>query len=131
MPNPAPQCLPTPLAWLASLQPPWLHKLSVAATYIIEIPLTFLFFAPTSSLRKFTALAQAFLMLVIMLSGRSMDFYCTDLNYILMHFFVQSSLRLHTRFHQITTEYFGIYHITSHSTRLEVNLVYAEIWWSS
>ena len=32
------------------------------STYIIEIPLTFLFFAPTSSLRKFTALCQLLLM---------------------------------------------------------------------
>ena len=56
------QCLPTPLAWYAANMPDWLHKLSVLSTFIIEIPLTFLFFAPTSSLRKFTALCQLLLM---------------------------------------------------------------------
>ena len=63
------QCLPTPLAWYAANMPDWLHKLSVLSTFIIEIPLTFLFFAPSSALRKLTFSCQVFLMLVIMLSG--------------------------------------------------------------
>jgi len=63
------QCLPTPLAWFAAQMPLWLHKLSVLSTFIIEIPLTFLFFAPTSALRKLTFFNQIFLMIVIMLSG--------------------------------------------------------------
>jgi len=63
------QCLPTPLAWYASLMPDWLHRLSVVSTFVIEIPLSFLFFAPTASLRKFTFVNQVFLMMVIMLSG--------------------------------------------------------------
>eukprot|EP00092_Neocalanus_flemingeri_P022033 GFUD01023898.1.p1 GENE.GFUD01023898.1~~GFUD01023898.1.p1 ORF type:complete len:639 (+),score=170.92 GFUD01023898.1:81-1997(+) len=63
------QCLPTPLAWYAALMPNWMHKLSVVSTFVIEIPMSFLFFAPTSSLRKFTFFNQVFLMVVIMLSG--------------------------------------------------------------
>ena len=35
-----------------------MHRLSVLATFIIEIPLTFLFFAPTSALRKMTFFCQ-------------------------------------------------------------------------
>ena len=63
------QCIPTPLAWYARQLPDWLHRLSVAATFVIEIPLTALFFAPTAGLRKFTFIQQNFLMVVIMLSG--------------------------------------------------------------
>ena len=46
-----------------------MHKLSVAGTYFIEIGLVFLFFAPTTNLRKFTAFHQIMLMAVIMLTG--------------------------------------------------------------
>jgi len=63
------QCIPTPLAWFASLMPDWMHKLSVASTFVIEIPLTFFFFAPTTSIRKFTFFNQMLLMVVIMLTG--------------------------------------------------------------
>ena len=52
------QCLPSPLAWHASLAPAWLHKLSTLATFVIEIPLTFLFFATTAALRKLTFYCQ-------------------------------------------------------------------------
>ena len=52
------QCLPSALAWHASLAPAWLHKLSTLATFVIEIPLTFLFFAPTAALRKLTFYCQ-------------------------------------------------------------------------
>ena len=63
------QCLPSPLAWYAATMADWLHKLSVLSTFIIEIPLTFLFFAPSAALRKLTFCCQVFLMLVIMLTG--------------------------------------------------------------
>ena len=63
------QCIPTPLAWFAFQLPTWIHKLSVASTFVIEIPLTFLFFSPSASMRKFTFMNQIFLMIVIMLSG--------------------------------------------------------------
>jgi len=63
------QCLPTPLAWYAALMPSWMHRLSVVSTFVIEIPMSFLFFAPTSSLRKFTFVNHVFLMVIIMLSG--------------------------------------------------------------
>ena len=64
------QCLPSPLAWhAATLLPDWMHKLSVLSTFIIEIPLTFLFFAPSAALRKLTFCCQIFLMVVIMLTG--------------------------------------------------------------
>ena len=46
-----------------------MHKLSVVSTFIIEIPFTFLFFAPFSALRKLTFFNQIFLMVVIMLTG--------------------------------------------------------------
>lgn len=63
------QCLPTPLAWNAFQLPEFMHKLSVAGTFFIEIGLVFLFFAPTTSLRKFSCLHQIMLMVVIMLTG--------------------------------------------------------------
>lgn len=64
------QCLPTPLAWYAAtMTQDWVHKLSVLSTFIIEIPLTFLFFAPSATLRKLTFSCQVFLMVVIMLTG--------------------------------------------------------------
>ena len=63
------QCIPTPLAWFAFQFPAWIHKLSVASTFVIEIPLTFLFFSPSSSMRKFTFWNQIFLMIVIMATG--------------------------------------------------------------
>jgi len=63
------QCLPTWLAWYARQLPDWMHRLSVASTFVIEIPMSFLFFAPTSSLRKFTFFNQIMLMVIIMLTG--------------------------------------------------------------
>ena len=63
------QCIPTPLAYFAFQQPSILQKLSVAGTFFIEIGLVFLFFAPTQSLRKFTAFHQIFFMITIMLTG--------------------------------------------------------------
>jgi hypothetical protein len=43
--------LPTPAAWLAHHLPVWLHKLSVVATFLIEIAVPPLFFAPIRRLR--------------------------------------------------------------------------------
>jgi len=63
------QCIPTPLAWNVFQLPEWMHKLSVAGTYFIEIGLVFLFFAPTSQMRKLSCLFQIKLMFVIMLTG--------------------------------------------------------------
>ena len=47
----------------------WAHKLSVVMTYVIEIPLTLLFFAPTVFLKQLTFAAQLSLMLLIMATG--------------------------------------------------------------
>ncbi|XP_035673677.1 lipase maturation factor 2-like [Branchiostoma floridae] len=63
------QCIPTPLAWFAHQLPEWFQKLSVVATYIIEIPIPLLFFAPVRSLRIFSFYAQALLQVLIILSG--------------------------------------------------------------
>lgn len=40
------QCIPTPLAWFAHQLPVWWHKLSVVATFAIEIAAPFLFLSP-------------------------------------------------------------------------------------
>lgn len=40
------QCIPTPLAWFAHQLPVWFQKLSVAGTFVIQIPGPFLFFSP-------------------------------------------------------------------------------------
>ncbi|KAL8577734.1 Lipase maturation factor 2 [Nucella lapillus] len=45
------QCIPTPLAWYWHQFPDWFLKLGVVATYVIEIPIPFLFFSPVRSLR--------------------------------------------------------------------------------
>lgn len=45
------QCLPTPASWFAHHLPVWLHKLSVVATFLIEIAMPPLFFMPARRLR--------------------------------------------------------------------------------
>lgn len=45
------QCLPTPASWFAHHLPVWLHRLSVVATFLIEVAVPPLFFAPTRRLR--------------------------------------------------------------------------------
>lgn len=45
------QCLPTPASWFAHHLPVWLHKLSVVATFLIEIAMPPLFFVPARRLR--------------------------------------------------------------------------------
>ena len=66
------QCIPTPLAWYAynvQGEGSILQKLSVAVTYLTEIPLTLFFFAPTKTLRKISFAFQLQLMIAIMLTG--------------------------------------------------------------
>ena len=63
------QCIPTPLAWFAFQMPEIVQRMSVAGTFFIEIGLVFLFFAPTQSLRKFTAFHQIIFMVTIMITG--------------------------------------------------------------
>ncbi|XP_064417237.1 lipase maturation factor 2a isoform X1 [Latimeria chalumnae] len=63
------QCIPTPVAWFAHQLPVWFQKLSVVATYIIEIPLPLLFFLPIRSLRLFSFYMQVLLQVLIILTG--------------------------------------------------------------
>ncbi|NWT82542.1 LMF2 factor, partial [Lanius ludovicianus] len=52
------QCIPTPGAWLAHQLPVWFQKLSVVATYVIEVAVPLLFFAPLRRLRLFAFYCQ-------------------------------------------------------------------------
>ncbi|NWT31183.1 LMF2 factor, partial [Cardinalis cardinalis] len=52
------QCIPTPGAWLAHQLPVWFQKLSVVATYVIEVAVPVLFFAPLRRLRLFAFYCQ-------------------------------------------------------------------------
>jgi len=63
------QCIPTPLAWWFHHLPAWFQRLSVVATYVIEIPIPFLFFAPARNLRLFAFFSQCLLQLLIILTG--------------------------------------------------------------
>ena len=64
------QCIPTPLAWyFHNLLPKWFHRLSVVATYFIEIPVPFLIFAPIRNLRLFAFGTQMLLQILIVLTG--------------------------------------------------------------
>ncbi|KAG8192356.1 hypothetical protein JTE90_029090 [Oedothorax gibbosus] len=63
------QCIPTPLAWYAHHLPKWFLKLGVVATFVIEIPIPFLFFSPIRSLRLFSFYAQVFFQFLILLTG--------------------------------------------------------------
>ncbi|NXD32070.1 LMF2 factor, partial [Spelaeornis formosus] len=63
------QCIPTPGAWLAHQLPVWLHKLCVVATYVIEVAVPVLFFAPLRRLRLFAFYCQVLLQLLIILTG--------------------------------------------------------------
>ena len=48
----ATQCIPTPLAWFAHQLPPILLRIAVAATLVIEIPLSILLVAPGAAVRR-------------------------------------------------------------------------------
>ncbi|XP_003783130.1 lipase maturation factor 2 [Otolemur garnettii] len=63
------QCLPTPAAWLAHHLPVWLHKLSVVATFLIEIAMPPLFFAPIRGLRLAAFYSQVLLQVLIVITG--------------------------------------------------------------
>ncbi|KAM7115417.1 lipase maturation factor 2 [Molossus nigricans] len=63
------QCLPTPASWFAHHLPVWLHKLSVVATFLIEIAVPPLFFAPVRRLRLAAFYAQVLLQVLIIITG--------------------------------------------------------------
>ncbi|XP_056653500.1 lipase maturation factor 2 [Monodelphis domestica] len=63
------QCLPTPAAWFVHQLPVWLHKLSVVATFLIEIAVPVLFFAPIRRLRLAAFYSQALLQVLIIITG--------------------------------------------------------------
>ncbi|XP_006876451.1 PREDICTED: lipase maturation factor 2 [Chrysochloris asiatica] len=63
------QCLPTPAAWFAHHLPAWLHRLSVASTFLIEIAMPLLFFAPLRRLRLAAFYSQVLLQILIIITG--------------------------------------------------------------
>ncbi|KAL5006677.1 hypothetical protein ScPMuIL_015483, partial [Solemya velum] len=63
------QCIPNPLAWYWHHFPEWFLKLSTVMTFVIEIPIPFLFFSPVRSLRVFSFWAQILLQVAIILTG--------------------------------------------------------------
>lgn len=63
------QCIPTPVAWYFQKLPVWFHRLSVVMTYVIEIGIPFLAFAPVRILRVFVYCSEVFLQLLILLTG--------------------------------------------------------------
>lgn len=63
------QCIPTTLAWFAHQIPEWFLKLGVVATFVIELPIPFLFFAPTDSLKLLSFWLQVLLQVLIILTG--------------------------------------------------------------
>ncbi|NXT58563.1 LMF2 factor, partial [Pluvianellus socialis] len=63
------QCIPTPVAWFAHQLPVWFQKFSVVATYVIEIAIPVLFFAPIRRLRLFAFYSQVLLQVLIILTG--------------------------------------------------------------
>ncbi|KAG5273968.1 hypothetical protein AALO_G00157730 [Alosa alosa] len=63
------QCIPTPLAWFAHQLPVWWQKLSVVATFLIEIPVPFLFFSPIRRHRLTAFYLQLLLQVLIIFSG--------------------------------------------------------------
>ncbi|GMH72785.1 hypothetical protein TrLO_g7003 [Triparma laevis f. longispina] len=66
----ATQPLPTPAAWHAlNLVNPFLQRLSVAATFVIEIGAAFLLLAPTKDVRELGCRIQIFLQILIALTG--------------------------------------------------------------
>ncbi|XP_066448310.1 lipase maturation factor 2 isoform X2 [Eleutherodactylus coqui] len=63
------QCIPTPVAWYAHQLPVWFQKLSVVATYVIEMGVPWLFFLPSRRLRQFSFYAQILLQVLIVITG--------------------------------------------------------------
>lgn len=71
------QCLPTPASWFAHHLPVWLHKLSVVATFLIEIAVPPLFFAPVRRLRLAAFYSQVGEGLTRQEDRRGMAFFST------------------------------------------------------
>mmetsp|Transcript_8643 Transcript_8643/g.12947 ORF Transcript_8643/g.12947 Transcript_8643/m.12947 type:complete len:677 (+) Transcript_8643:78-2108(+) len=65
----ATQCLPGPFAWYAHQLHPFILRLSVAMTLLIEIPMAFLLIFPISRWRRFGAYFQIILQILIISSG--------------------------------------------------------------
>lgn len=65
----ATQCLPGPLAWHAHQLPPILLRLGVALTLWIEIPAAVLLVLPMKRVRRFGAVLQVALQVMIILTG--------------------------------------------------------------
>ncbi|KAF0883190.1 LMF2 factor, partial [Crocuta crocuta] len=63
------QCLPTPASWFTHHLPVWLHKLCVVATFLIEIAVPPLFFAPVRRLRLAAFYSQVLLQVLIIITG--------------------------------------------------------------
>ncbi|CAL4069830.1 unnamed protein product, partial [Meganyctiphanes norvegica] len=63
------QCIPTPLAWYFHQLPSWWNQLSVVATFVIEIPVPFLFFSPVRNHRLFACYMQIMLQILIISTG--------------------------------------------------------------
>ncbi|CAL1533703.1 unnamed protein product [Lymnaea stagnalis] len=63
------QCIPTPAAWYWHQLPEWFLKLSCVITYVIELPIPFLFFSPVTSLRVFAFWSQVLLQMSIIITG--------------------------------------------------------------
>ncbi|XP_041367323.1 lipase maturation factor 2-like isoform X2 [Gigantopelta aegis] len=63
------QCIPTPLAWYWHQFPTWFLKMSCVLTYVLEIPIPFLFFIPIRSLKIFAFYSQVVLQVLIILTG--------------------------------------------------------------
>ncbi|XP_065070665.1 lipase maturation factor 2-like isoform X2 [Rhopilema esculentum] len=63
------QCIPTPLAWYMQKLPDSFHRLCVVFTYLIEIVIPFLFFAPVRSIRLFAFCSEVLLQFMILLTG--------------------------------------------------------------
>ncbi|KAI1888010.1 hypothetical protein AGOR_G00180640 [Albula goreensis] len=63
------QCIPTPLSWYAHQLPVWFQKLSVVATFVIEIAVPFLFFSPVRCMRLGAFYMQVLLQVLIILTG--------------------------------------------------------------
>jgi len=63
------QCIPTPFAWYFHHTPQWFKMFSNASVFVIQIAITFLFFAPNRALRMFSFYAQVSLQILILLTG--------------------------------------------------------------
>eukprot|EP00984_Skeletonema_dohrnii_P036732 scaffold38041_cov167-Skeletonema_dohrnii-CCMP3373.AAC.1 len=65
----ATQCLPGPLAWYAHQLPPFLLRLGVATTFVIEIPATIFLIVPWLRIRRIGAWMQIVLQVLIIATG--------------------------------------------------------------